>query len=80
METNKKCDYENLIPNWVHFSIAELDELHIIKKNMAIKLFKTGILEKKMIGNKKHVTRTELIRYLKNDNNTKGERDKEIKK
>ncbi len=69
MEASMKTDYNELLPFWVHFNIAELDELHIIKKDMAKKLFAKGLMKKKLIGNKVHVTRIELIRYLESEEN-----------
>lgn len=60
-------EYDDLIPNWVHFSISELDELRIIKKDMAKKLLVSGVMKPKRIGNKLHVSRKELLKYLLRD-------------
>ncbi len=43
MEASMKTDYNELLPFWVHFNIAELDELHIIKKDMAKNYLQKGL-------------------------------------
>lgn len=60
-------DYEELIPKGVLFSIKEIEEMGAIKNQMMKKLIKQGNLEIVKIGNKIHVSRTELIRFLKDN-------------
>ncbi len=57
-------DYNNIIPKGVLFNLAQLQDYHIIKTPTAKKLIYNGKLEAVKIGNKLHVSRTELIRYL----------------
>ncbi|MDB2405370.1 helix-turn-helix domain-containing protein, partial [Arcobacteraceae bacterium] len=60
-------DYDKLIPKGVLFNIKEIEEMGAIKSEMMKKLIKQGLMESVKIGNKTHISRTELIRYL-NDN------------
>lgn len=60
MNTN----YNELIPKGVLFNIKEIEELGIIKTDMMKKLIYKGDIEIVKIGNKIHVSRSELIRYL----------------
>lgn len=61
MSTN----YEALIPKGILFNIKEIEEMGAIKSEMMRKLIKKGNIEIVKIGNKIHVSRTELIRFLK---------------
>jgi hypothetical protein len=58
-------DYEELIPKGVIFSIKEIEEMGAIKNQMMKKLIRQGNVEIVKIGNKIHISRTELIRFLK---------------
>lgn len=60
-------DYEKLIPNKVLFNIKEIEEMGAIKSEMTKKLIKQGSIEIVKIGNKIHISRTELIRHLKDN-------------
>ncbi len=60
----QKADYENIIPKCVLFNLAQLQELNILKTSTAKKLIYAGKLEAIKIGNKLHISRTEIIRYL----------------
>lgn len=57
-------NYENLIPKGVLFNLAQLQDYNIIKTPTAKKLIYNGKLEAIKIGNKLHVSRAEIIRYL----------------
>ena len=59
-----KANYETLIPNCVLFNLAQLQELNILKTPTAKKLIYAGKLEAIKIGNKLHISRAEIIRYL----------------
>lgn len=60
-------DYNELIPKSVLFNIKEVEELGIIKTDMMKKLILQGEIEVVKIGNKTHISRSELIRYLKDN-------------
>jgi hypothetical protein len=62
MKTNN--DYDKLIPNGVLFNLAQLQEYNILKTPTAKKLIYAGKLEAIKIGNKLHISRAEIIRYL----------------
>lgn len=55
---------EDLIPRGVLFNLVELQEMKAIKIATAKKLIYAGKLEAIKIGNKLHVSRAEIIRYL----------------
>lgn len=57
-------DYEDLIPRKVLFNIKEIEEMGAIKSDMMKKLIRQGHIEIVKIGNKIHVSRIELIRFL----------------
>lgn len=58
-------NYDLLLPNKILFSLKEIEDLGAIKTDMAKKLIYSGFLEVVKIGNKIHISREELIRYLK---------------
>lgn len=60
-------NYEELIPKGVLFSIKEIEEMGAIKNQMMKKLIRLGNIEIVKIGNKNHISRTELIRFLKDN-------------
>ena len=60
----KPNSIENIIPKGVLFNLAELEEMKAIKIPMAKKLITAGKLEAIKIGNKLHISRAEIIRYL----------------
>ncbi|MCG3692189.1 helix-turn-helix domain-containing protein [Aliarcobacter butzleri] len=60
MNTN----YNLLLPNKVLFNLKEIEDLGVIKIDMAKKLVYNGVLEVVKIGNKIHISRDELIKYL----------------
>ncbi|KIM05730.1 MAG: FAD-binding protein [Sulfurovum sp. PC08-66] len=59
-----RADYDAIIPAGVLFNLKEVEEMRIIKTDMAKKLIAQGELETVKIGNKIHLSRTELIHYL----------------
>ena len=60
-------NYDNLIPQGILFNLRQIEEMNLIKMDMAKKLISKNELETVKIGAKLHISRTELIRYL-NDN------------
>jgi hypothetical protein len=56
--------YDMLIPHGVIFNLKEIEEMKIIKTDMAKKLIYNNELEVVKIGKKIHISRTELIRFL----------------
>ena len=60
MNTN----YDALIPKGILFNLKEIEEMNIIKINMAKKLINKKKIEVVKIGNKLHISRAELIRFL----------------
>ncbi|AGR77168.1 hypothetical protein A7H1H_0864 [Aliarcobacter butzleri 7h1h] len=60
MNTN----YNLLLPNKVLFNLKDIENLGVIKIDMAKKLVYNGVLEVVKIGNKIHISRDELIKYL----------------
>jgi excisionase family DNA binding protein len=57
-------NYEELLPQAILFNLKEIDELSLIRVPMIKKLINNGKLEFVKIGNKIHITRPELIRFL----------------
>ncbi len=64
-------NYNELIPKGVIFSLVQIDEMKLIKIDMAKKLINLGKLEVVRIGKKLHIPRTELIRYLEENTTAK---------
>ncbi|MFY4788282.1 DNA-binding protein [Aliarcobacter butzleri] len=64
-------DYNLIIPNKILFNLKEIEEIGLIKTDMAKKLVYNGYLEVVKIGNKLHISRTELIRYLEENTYSK---------
>jgi len=63
MQTN----YDNLIPKGVLFNLKQIEEMNLIKVDMCKKLIANNILEIVKVGNKLHISRAELIRYLEDN-------------
>lgn len=59
-----KTNFEELIPKRILFNLKEIEELGILKIDMAKKLIAKGTLEVVRIGNKLHLSRAEIIRFL----------------
>jgi len=64
----KATNYQDLLPQGIIFNLKQIEDLSILKVSMAKKLIHNGELESVKIGNKIHISRTELIRFL--DENT----------
>ena len=58
------ANYDLLLPPKVLFNLKEIEEIGLIKTDMAKKLVYKGFLEIVKIGNKIHISREELIKYL----------------
>jgi hypothetical protein len=63
-EFNMTTNYDTLIPQGILFNLQQIEDMQIIKKNMAKKLIYNHELEVVKIGSKLHISRTELIRFL----------------
>ena len=63
-EFKMTANYDNLLPQGILFNLRQIEEMNIIKKDMAKKLIYNRKLEAVKIGNKLHISRTELIRFL----------------
>lgn len=57
-------NYNDLIPDGVLFNLKEVEDMNLLKIDMAKKLISKGKFEIVKIGSKIHIPRTELIRYL----------------
>jgi hypothetical protein len=62
-----RTNYDKLIPKGVIFNLKQVEEMKIIKIEMAKKLIRKGEIEVVKIGNKLHVPRSELVRYLESN-------------
>ncbi|MGH2307204.1 DNA-binding protein [Aliarcobacter sp. ERUVET-8] len=60
-------DYNSIIPNKILFNLKEIEDIGLIKTDMAKKLVYNGYLEVVRIGNKLHISREELINYLESN-------------
>lgn len=56
--------YDLLVPQGVIFNLKEIEEMKILKTDMAKKLIYNNELEVVKIGKKIHISRSELIRFL----------------
>lgn len=59
-----RTDYDDLIPKGVLFNLKEIEDMRLIKVDMAKKLITNGELEFVKIGNKIHLSRAVLVKYL----------------
>ena len=68
-------NYDDIIPKGVMFNLAQIEDMYLIKGDMAKKLISKGLLESVKVGTKTHITRAELIRYLEENTilRTQGE-------
>jgi hypothetical protein len=60
----KTVDYDKIIPEGVLFNLKEVEQMKIIKVDMAKKLILNRELEVVKIGSKLHISRQILIDYL----------------
>ena len=56
--------YDMLIPQGVIFNLKEIEDMKILKVDMAKKLIYNNELEVVKIGSKIHISRNEIIRFL----------------
>lgn len=56
--------YNELIPEGVIFNLKQIQNMNLIKISMLKKIISQGAINTVKIGNKIHVSRAELIRYL----------------
>lgn len=64
MKTNS---YDTLLPCGVVFNLREIEDMNFIKIPMSKKLIARGELQAIKIGNKTHVSRDELLRFLESN-------------
>jgi len=57
-------DYNALIPQGILFNLREIENMKIIKIDMAKKLIQKKMLTVVLIGKKLHISREELIQFL----------------
>jgi len=67
MKIQTTTNYEELIPKQILFNLKRIEELGILKIAMAKKLLSKNQIEHVKIGNKIHITRVELIRFLRDN-------------
>ncbi len=59
-----KTNYDNIIPSGVLFNLRQIEDMNIIKVDMAKKLINKGAIEVVRIGSKIHISRSVLISFL----------------
>lgn len=59
-----QTNYNEIIPQGVLFPLSEIQDMKLIKTSTAKKMIDKGLIEIVKIGNKIHISRIELIRYL----------------
>lgn len=59
-----KTNYDELIPRGVLFNLKEIEDMNLLKVDMAKKLIYNKEIEFVKIGAKIHIARSELIRFL----------------
>lgn len=59
-----KANYNDMLPKAILFNLKQIEEMGLIKVNMAKKLIANRELEIVKIGAKIHITRLEIIRYM----------------
>lgn len=62
-----KTNYDHILPQGVLFNLKQIEEMNIIKVNMAKKLINKGEIEVVKVGSKLHISRAVLIRYLEDN-------------
>ncbi|MCT7482415.1 DNA-binding protein [Aliarcobacter cryaerophilus] len=70
--------YDMLVPQGVLFNLKEIEDMKIIKIDMAKKLIYNNELEVVKIGKKIHITRIEIIKFLVNNTIRADESKKEL--
>lgn len=61
---DKLKEYDKIIPNQVLFNLKKIEEIGIAKISMMKKLITNGEISIVKIGNKIHVSRSEIIRFM----------------
>lgn len=59
-----KANYSEMLPKAILFNLKEIEDMGLIKVNMAKKMIANRELEIVKIGSKIHISRQELIRYM----------------
>lgn len=59
-----KANYSEMLPKAILFNLKEIEEMGLIKVNMAKKMIANRKLQIVKIGSKIHISRQELIRYM----------------
>jgi hypothetical protein len=59
-----RTDYDALLPKGVLFNLKQIQEMGLVKISMMKKLISKNEIEVVKIGNKLHLARTEIIRFL----------------
>lgn len=59
-----KTNYNDLIPKAILFNLRQIEDMGIVKISMAKKLITNKELEIVKIGNKIHISRDELLRFI----------------
>ncbi len=62
-----KTNYDSLLPSGILFNLKQIEDMNIIKVNMAKKLINKGEIEVVKIGSKLHISRAVLIQYLEDN-------------
>ena len=62
-----KTNYDEIIPEGVLFNLKQVEQMNIIKVDMAKKLIYNKDIECVKIGSKLHISRAVLIRYLEDN-------------
>ena len=70
--------YDMLIHQGLIFNLKEIEDMKIIKSDMAKKLIYNNELEVVKIGKKIHITRIEIIKFLVNNTIRADESKKEL--
>lgn len=59
-----RSNYNEIIPQGILFNLRQIEEMGLIKVDMAKKLIANREVESVKIGNKIHISRQEIIRYI----------------
>lgn len=62
-----KTNFDELIPNAILFNLRQIEELGLIKVDMAKKLIAKRALEIVKIGNKIHISRAVLLKFIESN-------------
>jgi len=60
-------NYEDLIPKKVLFNLRDIENLGLIKISTIKKILSKGGISAVRVGNKLHIARTELIKFLESN-------------